>query len=548
MNRRNKLLGFPLFSMVLLLTTCGPTEGPNNELGNKIDDLFEKWDNDDTPGGAVAIIKDGEIIFKNGYGIANLEHGIFINTNSIFHIASLSKQVTAFAIVLLEQQGKLSLNDDIRKHLPYVPDFGQTITIKHLIHHTSGLRDQWQLLAIAGTRIDDVIKQDHVVKLVSNQKRLNFNPGERYMYCNTGYSLLAEIVKEVSGRSFREFTEKEVFNPLGMNDTHFHDDYEEIVPNRVSSYSSLDDGYANAVLSYSTFGATSLFTTVEDEVKWLNNYFTAQVGSQESIEQMSEQGILNSGDTLGYAFGLVTNTFKGWTSMRHGGADAGFRTHSLFFPEEKLAIAVFGNVGNFNPGGLANDIADILLEDRSQEETKADFNQDIVSTFTGRYHNDEGVFFDFIDSTKMYAKHSGGIDEMVPTSDSTFEISNGSGTLTFTNTPEKAVEFEIFNNRFILGKSEEFLPDDIDLTHYVGTYRSSEAGTRYELNIVDGQLVLSHSKYEDVVLKPFAVDQFSSPHWWMSNLVFIRNSNNKVIGFEINGGRVLHLYFDKLSI
>jgi len=179
--------------LIALFTTlsCSKNYVPDKDLTAKIDSLFQKWDNNNSPGAAVSVLKDGEIIFEKGYGMANLEYDITIGPSTIFHIASESKQFTAFCIVLLAQQGKLSLDDDIRKYLPELADFGKKITIRNLIYHTSGLRDQWQLLAISGTRLDDVITQDHILKLVKSQKRLNFDPGERRLYCNTGYTLLA---------------------------------------------------------------------------------------------------------------------------------------------------------------------------------------------------------------------------------------------------------------------------------------------------------------------------------------------------------------------
>ena len=202
-----------------------------DSVTRKIDSLFSRYTTT-TPGCAVAIIKNREIVLKKGYGMANLEYNVPITPSSIFHIASESKQYVAFCMLLLEQQGKLSLDDDIRKYLDYVPDFGKKITIRHLIHHTSGLRDQWQLLANAGWQLDDVITQEHIIKLVSKQKALNFEPGEEQLYCNTGYTLMAEIVKKASGLSLREYTDKYIFKPLEMNNTHFHDNYREIVPNR----------------------------------------------------------------------------------------------------------------------------------------------------------------------------------------------------------------------------------------------------------------------------------------------------------------------------
>jgi len=242
---------------------------PDSTL-KKIDDIFKNY-NSKTPGCAVAVTKNGELILQKGYGSANLEYNIPITPQTIFHIASVSKQYVAFCMLLLEKEGKLSLDDDIRKHLDYVPDFGHTITIRQLIWHTSGLRDQWQLFANAGWQLDDVIKQEHVVKMVSAQKSLNFKPGEEWMYCNTGYTLMAEIVKKVSGLTLRQYTEQNIFKPLGMNDSHFNDNYEELVPGRAYSYSGSGTSYKNSVLSYSTYGATSLLTTVLDEAKWLNN-------------------------------------------------------------------------------------------------------------------------------------------------------------------------------------------------------------------------------------------------------------------------------------
>ncbi|HMP99518.1 MAG TPA: serine hydrolase domain-containing protein [Cyclobacteriaceae bacterium] len=283
----NKLSSVAALTLIIFLSSCKQEHEHNLSIESKIDSLFQQWDKPNTPGAAVGVLKDGELIFAKGYGMANLEHNIPITSQTIFHIASESKQYTNFCIAMLAEAGKLSLDDDIRQYLPYVPDFGKTITIRHLIHHTSGLRDQWQLLSIAGTRIDDVIKQEHVINLVKNQKELNFEPGSRYLYCNTGYTLLAEIVKAVSGKSLRDYAHENIFQPLGMHNTHFHDNYTEIVKGRANSYTAIDSAtFRNSVLSYSTVGATSLFTTIEDEAKWLNNFYTAEVGAEKLMAQM----------------------------------------------------------------------------------------------------------------------------------------------------------------------------------------------------------------------------------------------------------------------
>lgn len=220
--RKALLSLFFILALMLVLTTivCKKEELSGNDLLNrKVDKLFTEWNKPDSPGAALAVIKDGSVIYKNGYGSANLEYNIPITPSTIFHVASVSKQFTAFAVVMLADQGKLSLDDDIRKHLPEIPDFGKTVTIQHLVHHISGMRDQWELLAMAGWRLDDVITKEHILTMVRHQRELNFNPGDEHMYCNTGYTLLAEIVERVTGQSFSEWTKANLFKPLGMVNT-----------------------------------------------------------------------------------------------------------------------------------------------------------------------------------------------------------------------------------------------------------------------------------------------------------------------------------------
>ncbi len=208
----------------------------------KVDALFAAWSGTNTPGCAVGISRDGKPEYVRGYGMSNLEYGIAIGPESIFHVASISKQFTAFAIELLAREGKLSLDDDVRKHLPELPDYGRRITVAHLIHHTSGLRDQWSLLDLAGWRDDDLITEEDVLRIVSRQRALNFEPGAEYLYSNTGYTLLAVIVRRVSGESLRAFAEARIFKPLGMTSTHFHDDHTEIVRGRTSAYDTRPGG------------------------------------------------------------------------------------------------------------------------------------------------------------------------------------------------------------------------------------------------------------------------------------------------------------------
>ncbi|MGI9610541.1 MAG: serine hydrolase domain-containing protein [Acidimicrobiia bacterium] len=337
-----------------------------------IDAVFSKWDQADSPGVSVAVMRRGEIIFSRGYGSAQLEYEVPITPATVFHAASVSKQFTAMAIALLAAEGTLSLDDEIQTHLTYVPRFDQRVTVRQLIHHTSGIRDQWELLAMAGWRLDDVITMDHIRSMVRHQRELNFEPNSEHLYSNMGYTLLAEIVAAVSGQSFAEFTQTRIFEPLGMSETHFHDDHQMIVRHRAYSYTPGDaGGYRNAVLSFANAGATSLFTTAEDLVRWLDNFRHARVGGPAVIEQMQERAVLNDGDRISYAHGVMIGTYRGTNTVFHGGADAGFRSYIVWFEEPAVGIAVLTNFGSIQPQRLAHEVADVVMSDVFQEATVA---------------------------------------------------------------------------------------------------------------------------------------------------------------------------------
>ncbi|WP_167609038.1 serine hydrolase domain-containing protein [Maribellus sediminis] len=541
--------------LVLLVCVSGAFAQISEEERASINSLFSEWDTDHTPGAAYAIVKDG-VLAANGFGMANLEYDVPITANTVFHIASESKQYVDYCIVLLAQEGKLSLDDDIRKYLPWVPDFGETITINHLIHHTSGLRDQWQLLAISGTRIDDVIKQDQILNLVKNQKRLNFSPGEKHLYCNTGYTLLGEIVKEVSGVSLREYCDSVIFKPLGMTNTHFHDNYKEVVKNRAYSYSQKDSvTYENAILSYSTIGATSLFTTVMDEALWLMNYNSPVVGNKATVEQMMERGILNSGDTLNYAFGLSIEKYKGFNRIGHGGADAGYRTYTCRFPEENLGIVVFSNLGTFNPVIVAQKIADILLgiaETKEEPEAKTNpaespvLNVENYRANLGHYKNDGiGVRFELKEDQQSILLLMSGEEpqKLNIIENNRFNVFGGTVTLDILDV--NSINATLGGGTYKFVKYEPYSSDISELRSYEGKFFNDETETYYSIVMEDNALILDHLKYGKVELIPVNENQFASPHWWMGKIDFIRNEQNEITGFEINDGRVHHLVFEK---
>ena len=336
----------------------------HESLEAKVDQLFAEWNKPDSPGAAVAVTKDGETIYTQGYGTANLEYDIPITPATIFDIASVSKQFAAFAIATLAHDGKLSLNDNIRVHLPDVPDFGPTITIRHLLHHTSGLRDWVQSLVIAGVAMEDVISFKHILKMARHQKVLNFEPGEAYLYSNTGYNLLAEIVERVTGNSFRQWTDTHIFKPLAMTNSHFHDDHQMVLKNRAYSYQAIENGgFKHAINNTTALGSSSLYSTVEDLAKWILNFDDTCIGEQAVIDQMHQRGVLNNGEQISYALGLNIGEYRGLKTVGHSGSWRGFRSHLMRFPDQKFGVVILCNLDTFNPLRLAEKVADLYLVD-----------------------------------------------------------------------------------------------------------------------------------------------------------------------------------------
>lgn len=528
----------------------------------QIDQLFTAF-NASTPGAAVAVAKDGKIIFKKGYGSADLEYNIPITPSTVFHIASLSKQFTAFSILLLEGEGKLSINDDVRKYIPEVPDFGKVITLNELMHHTSGLRDQWDLLAMAGWRLDDIITKPQVLRLVSQQKDLNFNPGDEFLYCNTGFTLLAEVVARVSGQTFPEFTRTHIFEPLKMNSTLFYDDCEKIVKNRAYSYHADSTGLKKSILSYSVTGATSLFTTVEDLSLWAMNFENPVVG-KDIIGKMNMRGILNKGDTTGYAMGQGIGIYKGLRFNAHDGADAGYRTSLFRFPDQKFSVNVLSNYASFNPSRMATSIADIYLKDKEiaekpkkDDENKSEANSssikidhDTLVAYCGKYQLEpDFVATISLDGDKLMAEAPGLTKTLMkPVSTTTFEVEAAQATVTFIKDESgkvTKVKTSMNGQEYYSLKLPDFDPAKVNLSEYAGEYYSSELSTTYSFVVESGKLMAKQFRTGEVHLALVKPDQFSGDQWYFGNIEFTRDNNNIINGCKVSTGRVRNLKFEK---
>jgi CubicO group peptidase (beta-lactamase class C family) len=315
-----------------------------------VDEVFADYTKAGSPGCALAVYRDGKIILTKGYGLANIEEHVPITPQSVFDIGSTSKQFTAASILLLEKQGKLSVNDDVREYLPELPDYGQKITILNLLNHTSGLRDYLTLMDLAGINMDSVTTDEDALQIVTRQKALNFAPGSEFLYSNTGFFLLSVIVKRVSGRTLREFAAENIFVPLGMTHTQYRDDHTALISDRALAYDPMENknGYTLNISYFEQTGDGAVHTTVEDLQKWDENFYSRRVGGKEFLAEIQEQGKLNSGKVLDYAKGLFIDDYRGLHTVSHGGAWGGYRAELLRFPEQHFSVVCLCRQGDAN--------------------------------------------------------------------------------------------------------------------------------------------------------------------------------------------------------
>nr|WP_163502120.1 serine hydrolase domain-containing protein [Halomonas socia] len=536
-----------------------------NDDAAHIDALFAEFDRDDSPGAAVAVYREGELAFSAGYGLADLEAGTPLTPRTPTHVASVSKQFTAFAIALLAREGKLDLDADIRDYLPWVPDFGTPIRVRHLIHHTSGLRDQWILFQLSGQEMGNRLRQQHIVNMVSRQRSLNFPPGSEHAYSNTGYTLLAEIVRAASGQSLREFTTQRIFEPLGMERTFFFDDVTEVVPGRANSYSRREDGDAwrRELLNFDNVGTTSLFTTVEDLAAWAGNFSRPVVSDRELIEQVTMPGTLDDGSPLVYAFGLQTGAMAGHRTIQHSGRDAGFRSLFVYFPEHDIAVAAAANTP-ISLNEKVEAIAEIYLpEAESDDIVEASLAAEVESG--ERLAELEGVYLsrhatlrlEVEDGELGYTSRRGDMEwrvELVLREDDSLDdggresryfevLRDAHGTVTalaqYDNRGERQASFE----------RQAALPEPSPKTlqAYAGDYRSPELDITYRVRLEgDGLVIDSIWSLAPAELRPVAEDRFETDHRGLGTLVFQRNGDGEPLGYRVHTERVRDVWFERL--
>jgi CubicO group peptidase (beta-lactamase class C family) len=527
-----------------------------------IDELFAEWNRPDSPGFAIAIIQNGRIIYQRGYGTADLEHNVPITSNSVFDIASTSKQFTAMCIALLARQGKLSLDDEVQKYISEMPRYEYPVTIRHLIHHTSGIRDYLTLMELAGLRCENEYPDDEIIGLIAHQKELNFKPGDEFLYSNSGYLLLAEIVKRVSGQSQAVFADENIFTPLGMKATHFHDDFTMIVKNRAIGYSPRNEGGFRIDMSiFDVVGDGAVFTTVEDMYLWDQNFYQNILGGygQDLIEETLTPGTLNSGETLDYAFGLAVGQYRGLKTVSHSGGWVGYRSEMFRFPEQRFSVICLSNLSSTNPTRLVKQIADLYLAgeftEESQEHTPGEAQLvEIPSTElegkTGIYLcSKTGIMIELlIKEGKLMAEafeinfpispinsnHFVAVD--IPYNiDIEFE-KRGPGRSSQISVRVEDEKPDIYQRLNVVLLNSDQLKD------FAGEYHCKELDTTDKIIVEDGKLLLNRKNVAQEALKPTSNDLLKSTY---ATFQFIRDDHNHVVGFNLGAGRVKNIRFIK---
>lgn len=522
-------------------------------LTDKVDELFVEWDKLDSPGLALAIIKNGKLIYKRGYGTANLEHNIPISSTTVFRLGSTSKQFTATSIILLAEQGKISLDDDICKYLPEMQKYETHITIRHLIHHTSGIRDYLKLMELAGMSDDDYYTDDEVIKMVARQKELNFKPGGEYLYSNSGYFLLSVIVKRAIGKPLREFTEENIFKPLGMKNTHFHDDHTMIVKKRAASYSpKKDGGYRINMTTLDMVGDGGVFTTLEDLFLWDQNFYHNKLGGKNLINQLLMPGTLNNGEKLNYAFGLRVGDYRGLKMISHAGSFVGFRAQMIRFPEQKFSVICLANLSTINPTKLCKQVTDLYLAEQFKQE-KAKFielPEQELKDKTGVFRNPViGTIYELsLKDGKLMVNLYDSSFQIAPLSKTQFRSVDGPADIDIrfekqdqnesmlihvTMEGEKPVTFEAI---------QLVSPTSAQLVEYVGDYYSDELQFIYKLVLDDDKLFFRYKNAPKNHLSPTLNDMFRVRG---DTIHFIRDDQNEISAFSLSSERARNIYFVK---
>lgn len=571
--RRLALLALALCVVAAAPTPTPTPTAPPSDPKSRVDAVFAEYDRSDSPGCSLGVYRDGRIVYARGYGMANLELGVANSPHTVFDIGSTSKQFTAFSIQLLAREGKLSLDDDIRKWLPEVPDYGKgkTITIRHMLHHTSGLRDYLVAMELEGIQEEDWTTEQDALDVIARQRGINFPPGQEYLYSNTGYFLLGVIVKRASGQPLREFAQERIFGPLGMRHTQFNELHTRIIPNRATGYQKAKPGgFAIEMSDWEQIGDGSVLTTVEDLQRWDQNFYEPQrgVGDASLIQTMQVVGVLNSGKKIAYASALNIGTYRGLPTVSHGGSWAGYRAQLLRFPQQHFSVACLCNLAQANPSRLAYKVAEVYLGSVMTPEASKKVEEGgkvrlanppkELQALAGLYRDPKTseMLKLAIWDNRLTATVDGQNFPLAPVGaagSNRYRFEGYEGGRREVEVPPAAggarprlrvttVDEDEEPETQTFEPVEPWTPSAAELALLAGTYASDEVGTSWRIAAENGNLYIRHRGISEEPLKPTVKDTFTHEG---IQLTFQRAAGGEVTGFLVDAGRVKGLAFQK---
>lgn len=527
-------------ALLLIALSFGTAKAQNADTLQRVDQLFSRWNNA-TPGVSVAIERDGKMIYHKAFGLADLEHAAPNTTGTIFEAGSVSKQFTAAAILLLAGEGKLSLDDDIRKYIPELPVYDKPITIRHCMNHTSGLKDWGSVGVLSGwPRTTRVYTLDLALQIICRQKSLNFSPGSEYSYSNSGYTLMVATVERVSKMTLAEFTRTRLFEPAGMKHTRWRDNFREIIPGRAVAYRRRAGVYEQEMPFEHVHGHGGLLTTTEDLIRWNHQLATPTLGGKEIVTLREQQGTLTNGQKISYAGGLFISSHSGFREVSHTGATAGYRAYLGWFPEKKLAIALLSNDGTVNPGGIGSQVADIFLgknpEPKIPLRTSMNVPDDLLKRYDGTYRSVrtfDVITLKYTDGKVVSNEHALTVlhkDTLYR--DRLYWIFKKPGQILLKNPADTATYIRM----------KEPITTSAHLQSLAGTYRSEEADATWRIDLREGALWVNQTPPGTWKLEPSYYDGFLSGG---DLYEFKRNKKGQVIDLEVSVGRAERIVFKK---
>lgn len=553
------------YSLDLVLLEPIATSG-----AGRADQLMVAFTGEGTPGGVVVVVEKGKVLFEKAYGMANLTHAVPFSVHTPSNLGSTSKQFTAFAILMLQKEGKLSVDDDVRKHLPELPDFGETVTIRNLLTHTSGYREFLNTLAMAGRRLDegDYIDRAEVLDVVLRQPELQNSPGSEFNYNNTGFGMLTVIVERVTGDSYPDWMKTNVFEPLGMHHTTVRSHPSELIPGSSQGYVPGSGGFRDSRDLGASMGAGGMYSTSGDMAKWMRNLQTGDLGGSELIAAMTTPFELTSGESTGYGFGMFVDEQNSLRRFHHGGADSAHRSMLIVYPEIESGVVALSNNANFNSSMIAGEIGEAFfgehmkLEDTAKAvEASADKKTDFdpasydpkdFDELAGRYELEvmPGFVLEFRREGDRLITQATGQQaiEIVPSAELTFTIQEVDAKVVFHRDDEgKISSLTLHQNGEHTAKrltEEKWAPTADDLAKYCGRYFSEELETFYTIVVVEGELTLQHRRIEDATLQPSDEHVFMGPS--MARLEFTVDDKGEATTVTASTGRTRGVKFERV--